>query len=142
MKNTLLRRYITLTFLLFFGTSCFLLSQEDKSSDKVEVKVLYFHATSRCQTCLKIEDYSQKTINSNFTKELEKGKITWESIDFQDEKNEHFVDEYKLETQALIVAKFKNGKQVKWKSLEKIWDLVGDFDKFQKYIKKELKSFL
>jgi hypothetical protein len=142
MKKTKITNYLTLLLLIFFCLINLVSAQASKSKDNIEVKVTYFHATMRCQTCMKIEKYTNESINNHFQKELKNGKIILESIDFQDEKNEHFMDDYKFDTQALIVAKFKNGKQVKWKSLEKIWDYVNDYSKFEKYIVKELKSFL
>ena len=113
-----------------------------KTKDKVRIDVLYFHATIRCQGCLTIEEYTQGAVFSTFEKQLRDSTITLNSIDFLKPENEHYQDDYKFETQTLILSKKLNGKEVKWKNLDKIWDYSSNFVKFQKYIKEEINKFL
>lgn len=111
-------------------------------SDSVIIKVMYFHGPVRCPTCLAIEKFTESAVNSNFEKELANGKITFSSIDFQTDSTEHFAEDYKFDTQTLIIAKFLNGRQIQYKNLDKIWDLSGNYTKFEKYIKKEITSLI
>ncbi len=105
------------------------------------IEVLYFHATMRCNGCMTIEDFTQKSINTNFQNEMKNGKIILKSIDFQQTENEHFAEKYKFESQELILSKKVNGKEVKWKKLDKIWDFSSNYSKYEKYIKKEIEKF-
>ena len=103
---------------------------------------MYFHATNRCQACLSIEEYTRKAITTFYEKQLKDSTLKFSSLDFLDAPNSHFQDEYKFESQTLIISKKVNNKEVKWKNLDKIWDYVSDFQKFQIYIKDEISQFL
>ena len=81
-------------------------------------------------------------MHSVFHKELRAGKIRWQVINFEDSLTEHYIDQYKLENQALIVAKIRNGKEVEWKLLDKIWELLGDRKKFVEYVVKSVRKWL
>lgn len=132
MKNVLLSLILTiiLTQLSF--------ANENKS----KIDVLYFHATIRCHACLTIEEYTRSIVNTRYQKELQDSTITIQSIDFLEEGNEHFQDDYQFDTQTLILSKKVDGKEVKWKNLTEIWDHYSDFSKFEKYITEEINKFL
>lgn len=121
---------------IFMATSLFALAQT------AYVEVLYFHATIRCQGCLTIEDFTQKSINMSFADQLKSGKLKFKSLDFLEDANAHYMDDYKFDSQALILSKKVNGKEVKFKNLDKIWDYSSDFNKFKKYLDTEIKKFL
>ncbi len=113
------------------------------SKDKnVKIDVLYFHTTVRCESCLKIEEHTFNTINDIFEKELKDSTITVASIDFWEEGNEQYEKDYKFDTQTLILSKKVNGKEVKWKNLDKIFEYAGNYLHFQKYLKEEIDTFL
>ncbi len=107
-----------------------------------KVEVLYFHATLRCHGCLTIEENINKSINNLFEEQLKDSVLTSSSLDFLQPENEHYQDDYKFDSQTLILSLKKNGKEVKWKNLDKIWDYYSDFPKFQEYIKEEINAFL
>lgn len=109
---------------------------------KVEIDVYYFHATARCQGCLKIEDYTFSSINKNYEKELKNGSIKIQSIDFLEPENEKYQTKYGFDTQALIISKKVDGREVEWKNLDKIWDYSNSFKKYEKYVKKEINKLL
>jgi hypothetical protein len=131
-------KYI-LIFLLIASSTLF---SEDKTKSDTRIDVIYFHATIRCQTCLKIEEFTKNTVNFSFEKELKEGTITFSSLDFLASENEHFQNDYNFDTQTLIISKKVNGKEVKWKNLEKIWDLIADYEKFKKYVDEEIKKLM
>jgi hypothetical protein len=118
----------------------FTFAQEIQIIDSNRIDVLYFHATVRCQTCITIEEFTKNTLESEFKNELKNGTIAFKSFDFLDTLNEHFQDDYKFESQTLILSKKVNGKEVKWVNLEKMWDAVADYSKFKKYVVKEIKK--
>lgn len=135
MKRLLL--IFVLTGFALIQTACL------AAGDKAErLEVLYFHATTRCEGCLAIESNITNSLNLLYSKELKDSSITFKSIDFQEEENERFMDKYKFDTQTLILSKKVNGKEVKWKNLDKIWDYSSDFEKFQSYIHKEADKLL
>ncbi|MDQ1266823.1 MAG: hypothetical protein QG635_1976 [Bacteroidota bacterium] len=118
------------------------LAKEPAKKDTITIDVIYFHATVRCSMCLTIEDFINKSILANFDKELKSGLLSVHSIDFLQEENSHYQDDYNFDTQTLVISKKVNGKETKWKSLDKIWDLAGNYNKFESYIVKEIKKML
>jgi len=113
----------------------------DKPAGK-KVITYYFHGNFRCPTCHKLETYSKEAIEVNFRDELASGKLIFNVIDTDEKGNEHFVNDYQLYTKSLVISLIKNGKEVKSKNLTKIWNYVGNKDKFFEYVTGEISSFL
>jgi hypothetical protein len=117
------------------------LKTEEKKAD-IKIIAYYFHGTSRCVSCRKIEAYSDEAIKSGFTTELKDGVLEWRVVNVEEKENGHFVEDYKLYTKSLVLVEMKDGKQVKWKNLDKVWELLKDKDAFIKYVKYEVSIFL
>ena len=106
------------------------------------VDVYYFHGNFRCATCYKLEQYSKEAIEANFKNELVSGKLLFRTINTDERANEHFINDYQLYTKSLIISLVKDGKEVKSKNLVKIWDYVGNKQKFYDYVAEEIRDFL
>jgi hypothetical protein len=112
---------------------------KEKPKDEVVV-VYYFHGNQRCPTCFKLEKYSNEAVQSAFADALKNGKIVWKVINVEEKGNEHYAEDYKLYTKSVIVSVVKNGEEINWKNLDKIWELVPDETKFKEYITKEVRA--
>jgi hypothetical protein len=134
MNKSLSIAFVVLLSLLF---SCSTFAQKED----VRIDVKYFHATIRCASCIQIEDFISKTVNLAFEKELKDSTIKLTSLDFMQPENEPLMKKYGFDTQALIISKVVDGKEVKFKNLDLIWDYLSDFSKFEKYIEDEIKIF-
>jgi hypothetical protein len=126
-------------------------SIETKSSvageDSVQVEprliAYYFHGTRRCVTCKKLESYTQEAIEAGFAEELKAGTLAWRPVNTDEAENEHFRDDYQLYTKSVILSERKDGEEVNWKNLNRIWELVrGDKAEFVKYIQDEVAAAL
>ena len=104
--------------------------------------IYYLHMNRRCMTCEKLEKYSEEAVSTGFAEQLKDSSIVWRVINFEDEGNEHFAKDYQLYSQSLIVSRVRDGKETEWKSLDKIWTLVGNKDKFISYVRSEVKDFI
>ncbi len=102
----------------------------------------YFHGNVRCYKCTSMEAYADEALKTGFPKDLESGRLIWRPTNIDLPKNKHFVKDYKLVTRSLVLVEAKDGKQVRWKNLPKIWELVGDKDAFIKYVQKEAEVFI
>ncbi len=107
-----------------------------------KVYAYYFHGTMRCPTCHKLEQYSKEAIETNFKDELTSGKLEFKVVNVEDKGNEHFMNDYQLYTKSLVISLTENGKEVKSKNLTKIWDYVGNKQKFFDYVTVEINNFL
>jgi thiol-disulfide isomerase/thioredoxin len=130
-----------------FIVSCFLLlsvfsSAWAQSAPNNYIVVYYFHTTLRCPTCYKIEQYTQEAVNKYFDKEIKSGTISFKAVNVQQEKNQHYVKDYQLFAKAVVISMIKEGKEVKFNNLTKIWEYVRDKEKFYNYIKTETNQYL
>lgn len=111
-------------------------------SEQKKLMVYYFHTAFRCHSCTMIEQFTKEAVESGFAEELKKGLIELKVINVEEKGNEHFAEEYKLYTKSVIISDVRNGKESSWKNLEKVWQLLGDQNKFKEYIQAEVKASL
>lgn len=102
----------------------------------------YFHNTFRCPTCHKIEELSADAIRSNFSEALKNGTLVWRVINVDEPGNQHYNKDYQLYTKSLIISEVKDGKEIRWKNLEKVWTFVRDDQKFEQYVTSEIHDWL
>lgn len=114
----------------------------DSTSPQVTNVAYYFCSTYRCSNCMTLEKYSHEAIQTGFADKLTTGELTWMMKNLDEEENAHFVDDFKLFTKALVLVRYENGKQTKWKNCDKIWELLNDEAAFKKYVQTEVASFL
>jgi hypothetical protein len=107
-----------------------------------KVTAYYFHGTFRCFTCINMEKYSREAIETNFKGALESGKLEFSSVNVEERGNEHFEKDYQLYTKSLILSLVKDGKEVKSKNLDKIWEYAHNKQKFIDYVTSEINAFL
>jgi hypothetical protein len=119
------------------------ISTEEKSSPgETEVIAYYFYTNFRCQSCYTIEKYTKETIESNFEDELVSGKLVFKAVNVEEKENEHFINDYQLYTKSVVLSLIKDGKEVRFKNLKEVWELLRNKDRFYKYIKEETQKFL
>jgi hypothetical protein len=104
--------------------------------------VYYFHTTMRCPTCHKLETLAKSEVEAYFADAIKSGTLEWKTINVEEPGNEHFGDDYKLYTKSVIVSTVKDGKELSWKNLDKIWQLVYDEGRYRQYIRDEVKACL
>lgn len=104
--------------------------------------VYYFMTTTRCPSCHKIENYTHDTVTEKFAEQLKKGTMEWKMVNTDEKANEHYIDDYKLFTKSVILSRVVNGKEVSFKNLDKVWELLNNEKKFRDYIEKEVREFM
>jgi hypothetical protein len=102
----------------------------------------YFHRTARCSTCLTIEAYAHDVVFQNFEPQLRSGDLLFLPTNVELAGNEHFVKDYDLVAQALVLVEYDGPRVKRWKNLDRIWDLVGDSTQFAQYVHDEVGSFV
>ena len=115
-------------------------SKESQESD--QIFVYYLHMNRRCMTCEKLESYSQEAMSTGFAEQMKDSSVVWRVENFEQEGNEHFAKDYELFSQSLILSRQHDGKETEWKSLDKIWQLVGNKEKFIAYVQTEVQKFM
>ncbi|MDD3297120.1 MAG: nitrophenyl compound nitroreductase subunit ArsF family protein [Candidatus Omnitrophica bacterium] len=116
----------------------FALSQ---SNPQVKVIAYYFHGSFRCVTCINMEKYSREAIEANFKDALDSGKLEFKAVNVENKGNERFVNDYQLYTKSLFLSFVKDGKEIKSKNLDKIWEYSRNKQRFIDYVTGELNEF-
>ncbi len=84
-------------------------SQTQKDS-KAKLKVYYFHATSRCPSCLAAENVTKNVLDKYFKKELDNGTIEFASYNIDEDKNKPLVEKYEIMFSTLLLIKSDGAK--------------------------------
>jgi hypothetical protein len=107
-----------------------------------KVIAYYFHGRVRCVSCVKIETLSRKAITEGFPKDLKNGRLEFRDVNVEEPANRHFIDDFRLVSQSLVLVEIQDGRQARWKNLEKVWTLLGSEKEFFPYVQEGVSSFL
>jgi small redox-active disulfide protein 2 len=148
-----LKKAITAALLLFVGASIAVVVTKEMKARSASAStpigngapvvradalvVYYFHGTRRCQTCNKIEALTRQAVAAKYTQELADGKIVFRSVNMEEAGNEHFVEEFEMTSNAVVMQ-----KKGEFEKLEAVWDFVGEPPKFMDYIQAGIAKFL
>ncbi len=123
---------------------CWLVCAAGGASGAPAQKVIayYFHVSVRCPTCRAIEEYAREAVERGFAEQLKSGALEWRPVNVQLPQNRHFIRDYQLYTRSLVLVKLKDGQEVEWRNLEKVWELVGRKTDFLKYVQTHVRAYL
>ena len=115
-----------------------------KPAPKAQRKLVafYFHGNYRCASCQRIEALSAETVKANFAKEIQAGRLEWRVVNVETRGNEHYMKDYKLFTKSVVLSDTRNGKETRWKNLDKVWTLLHDEAAFKTYVRDEVAAYL
>jgi len=117
-------------------------TQQTPVSPKADIDIVYyFMTTQRCPSCMKIESYTKDAVERTFSQNLKSGAMLWKMVNVDKPENNHFIKDYQLFTKSVVLVKIRGGKQVKWKNLDKVWELLNNKTAFQSYVVKEITAF-
>jgi len=102
----------------------------------------YFHGTTRCVTCKKIEAFAREAIGESFPDAIKDGRLEVRSVDYEEPENEHFLDDYRLPSPSLVLVDPRMTGPSSWKILQGVWQLNDDKPAFFAYVKDEVGKFL
>ena len=111
-------------------------------SDGHKVVAYYFHGAQRCKTCLHIESTAEKVLRERFGEELRAGQLAWRTANIDRTENEHFVKDFQLVSSSVVLVELDGEKQVRFKVLDKVWQLARDDFEFEAYVGRETAAFL
>ena len=147
------KKIITVVLLLFIAVSVIALVMQE--SDTTEIRqtenvtesdknlenrliVYYLHGDVRCATCEKLEAFSTKALTENYSEQLENGSIEFIVLNYDKPENEHFLTDFDISYQSLVVIDVKENAEVGFEKLAKIWDLTHDEEAYLAYVKEKI----
>ncbi len=118
------------------------LSVADDAGASPKYIATYFLTNVRCPSCKAIERLSSETVRTEFSDQIESRQLEWRTVNIDEQGNYHFVKDYALYTKSVIISEEIDGKEVRWKNLPKVWELLGNEVKFRNYLKEEISTFM
>jgi len=113
-----------------------------ENREKGQLVVYYFHGDMRCKTCHLLETYAKEALEANFGAELESKDIVWRMVNVDRSENGHYVGDYELVSKAVVLSWVEDGKEVRWKKLDEIWQKVNDKNSYLEYVRQSVEEFL
>ena len=107
-----------------------------------QVLAYYFHGTIRCETCLKIERQAREAMERRFPLEMAEKRLVFLPVNYDKTEDAHFLKDYNLPCPSLVLVRQKDGKDEKWKLLDKTWDQVENPIKFNEYVEGGVEAML
>lgn len=140
-----MKKGIVAVVLALFVSWCgpgFAFAEEPVAAQPNHVVVYYFHTNFRCPNCYNMEKWTKEVVDITFKDEQASGKLVMKIINTETKGNEHFMADYQLYTKSVVLSLVKDGKQVKFTNLAKVWDYLRSCEKFESYVKGEIEKYL
>jgi len=141
-----MKRFLYVVAIIFLLIGSFNISatfaEGAETSPVNRVMVYYFHGNFRCVNCRTIEQYTKEAVDKYFRKDLDTGRVVFKVINIEIKGNEHFINDYQLYTKSVVLSLVKNGKEVKFDNLTKVWEYLRNKEAFHQYIKSEVEKYL
>jgi len=107
-----------------------------------QVVAYYFHGKLRCKTCVGMEGMTADVLKTDFPAQLKDRTIDWRVVNYDAEANEHFIEDFQLVGPSLVLVELAGGRQVRYRNLDKIWQLAHEEDEFKQYVRAQITAFL
>lgn len=104
--------------------------------------VYYFYTNTRCASCTRLEAYTREAVETLLSAGYKGWRVEFRGVNVEEAGGEHFAQDYRLESKAVIVQKFAGGKPLDWVKLDKVWTLLGDKAAFVSYVAAETRRAL
>ncbi len=112
---------------------------QSTSKEEGKLEIYYSHFNKRCATCNAVENETKALLKKQFGSQMEKGEITFKSLNLDEKSDKKFAKKLKISGQALML--FKGKKQINLTS-EGFMNARTNPDKFHKVLKKNIEGLL
>lgn len=133
---------LAIWLMLAYGTSPATPPASTNSSGPADrVDVVYFHRTVRCYSCQYAEAGTNYTVETYFADEMASGKLTFQSVDVQDEANADIIEKYGAYGSQLFINTVKDGTD-HIEQVTDIWYVLGNDEAFVEVVKNKIEKSL
>ena len=102
----------------------------------------YFISGTRCESCRIIEALAKETAENDFAAAFASGKLVFRVIDTSEPGYQHFIQDYQITSKTVILSHRKDGKEIAWADMAKVWDLLDDAPGFRAYLGAQVRDYL
>ena len=104
------------------------------------IVVYYMHASFRCVTCNMVESMGEELVRTEFADAVKAGEIEWKAVNYQE--NDILANRYKVGGNMIIVAKFRDGKEVESRRLDRVMEFANNRSEFMTYVRSAIEELL
>jgi len=112
------------------------------SAPNSTIVVTYFHTRNRCLPCVRLEKLTETTVTTRFARQVRERRVLWRRVDVDEPHQRHFLRDYGLHTKSVVISEVRGGFEVRWKNLDRVWQLLEDPEAFKTYVEQEVRGFL
>jgi hypothetical protein len=102
--------------------------------------VYYMHASFRCATCNTVESMGAELVRTEFADAVRAGRLEWKPVNYQE--NDDLAKRYKVGGNMIVVARFRGGKEVDSRRLDRVMELADRRDEFVPYVRNGIQAVL
>ena len=113
-------------------------AQTNEKAD-AKLEIYYSHFNKRCATCNAVENETKALLKKQFGSQMEKGEITFKSLNLDEKSDKKFAKKLKISGQALMLIQGK--EQINLTS-EGFMNARTNPEKFHEVLKKNIKGLL
>ncbi len=117
-------------------------ASNNSSGPADRVEVVYFHRTQRCPTCIYAEEGTRYTLETYFADELDSGRVTFQSINVEDEENADIVERYNNPSYLTLCINTVRDGTDHIEQVTDIWFVIGDDEAFVEIVKSKIEKSL
>ena len=116
--------------------------QASASDPAPKLIAYYLHGKVRCVTCNDIERTAKAAIDDGFGAELQTGRLASRVVNYDELGNEHYTTDFDIAAPCVVLASMRDGRQIAWKSLPEVWELIDDKPAFKEFVQKSVRQQL
>jgi len=113
---------------------------EGGSASGDQVLVYYMYPAIRCVTCNKIEQAARDIVHEDYAEAVKGGRLGWREVNISEE--DELAGRYNVASSMVVVVRFKDGREVGFERLEKVWPLAEKPAELTAYIRKAVGAAL
>ena len=153
-----MRRILTTLLLLFAGATTFKVvlaevfppREGEAPRQALEIPprgealgVYYFLVgNKRCSTCRAMEAHTRAAVKERLSKGPAAGKVLFAVVNTERPEFRHYKEDFRLPSTSLVLARYKDGRLLRFVNLNLIWRLARDRKAFLDYVEKEARALL
>ncbi|WP_227807431.1 nitrophenyl compound nitroreductase subunit ArsF family protein [Lutibacter profundi] len=140
-------KYLSILALSLIFISCNGNTQTNKTKEKTQkvankIEVIDFYSTHRCMTCKAIEANTKYTLDTYFSSELKNKKITFKTVNVDEEENYKLAEKFEATGTALFLNVIVNGKETQIDLTDFAFMKGNDQEVFSMELKSKLEAEL
>jgi hypothetical protein len=110
-------------------------------TDAEKIKIVHFHATQQCWSCIEVGKLAKQTLEEHFADELDSGKIEFLDINGELPDNREIVTKYQARGSSLFINAIKDGDEHITEDTT-VWRYVANPTQFKKYFTQKINQLL